>query len=339
MRLHVRIGCKSIELLLRAVHSLRTKGRTRSSWLVERLPPVAQPEKSRQLPPGLLVVIPFRDKVHLTKQCFQSCLTQTGLHGTEVRIVLVDNGSQEATTAQWLASLPSQVALGETTAQLHLLRLEIPFNFSRLNNEAVSRCGKPSDLILCLNNDITFTSPGSLQTLLEFFRTPGVGAVGATLRYPSGRLQHAFVAPGVKLGGCHLWRGDWFPKETEPWFDAPRAVPAVTGAFLACTKQAYDQVGGYDEALATAYQDLDLCLAFEKAGFTNWVLPDLELIHFESATRSTKLNREELNYLYAKWGSWLAHHPGLPPDLSRWSEWPVARLMEGAYPWRACLAP
>ncbi len=337
MNLFCRLLCKGWEVGTSTLHRMLTWREPASKWLLDRWPAPPQAGPRVPKPLGLLIVIPFRDRAELTKECLRTCLTQTGLAGVSVRIALVDNGSEEPETVQWLKGLPAQVPLGETAAEVHVLRLEIPFNFSTLNNQAIGRLGKEGDLILCLNNDVTFTSPTSLQTVVDFFQTPGAGAVGATLRYPSGKLQHAFLAPGVKLGGCHPWKGARFPRESEPWFAAPRAVPAVTGAFLAFTKAAFDQVGGYDEALATSCQDLDLCLAFGIAGLTNWALPQVELIHHENATRSRKLNTQELRHLYKKWGPWVTDHPGLPAQLSRWSETPVPRRFEGPYPWRNCL--
>ena len=69
-----------------------------------------------------------------------------------------------------------------------------PFNYSAINNEAARQC--ESRLLLFLNDDTTVIAPGWLEAMAELAIRPEVGAVGARLLYPDGRIQHAGVVMG-----------------------------------------------------------------------------------------------------------------------------------------------
>jgi GT2 family glycosyltransferase len=65
-----------------------------------------------------------------------------------------------------------------------------------------------------------------------------------------------------------------------------RNVSAVTAASLVVRKEAFGEVGGFDETeLKVAYNDVDFCLKVREAGYLNVWTPFAELIHHESASR------------------------------------------------------
>src|SRR5690606_34569135 len=71
------------------------------------------------------------------------------------------------------------------------------FNFSRINNSAVSTSS--ADYILLLNSDTEVINPEWLENLVAEAEAPDVAAVGACLLYPDDTIQHAGVIVG--LGG------------------------------------------------------------------------------------------------------------------------------------------
>lgn len=285
--------------------------------------PAPDPTGSR-----VLVVIPYRDRLALTFSCVESLLSQTGLDQHKLMLCLVNNGSEQPLATADLAYDPD-------LWQLKNLDDLSPFNFSRLNNHAVACCADfDPDYYLFLNNDIEARDSRALARLIGFaVSAPRLGALGCTLLYPDGAIQHLFLAPGIKIAGAHLLRGTPYRPE-DRWHASPRPVPAVTGAALLTKASAFRAVGGFDERLATAYQDLDLCLKLQKAGLVNWVLPHVTMTHHETSTRQVEFCLEELDWLYDRWGQSLTANPYMPPRLSNWSERPAYRLGEGAYPWR-----
>lgn len=287
--------------------------------------------------PNVVIVVPFRDKWSLTKNCLESLQSQEAfrplVEANKLRVVLVDNGSQEEATRAGLEAYASQ-------APFCVLRVDEPFNFSRLNNVAVrfaSSAGFSPEVALFLNNDVSFVDKGDLARLVcAPCAASSVGAVGCTLLYENGCVQHLFLAPGVKIVGAHPLRGmPWAPLRA--WREQPWPVAAVTGAVLAVRVNEFLAVGGFDEELATAYQDLDLCLKLQKRGLVNWALGDVVLMHLETATRKASHQTAEVSLMYRRWGAFLTDNAFYSSAFSRWSESPAFARGEGPYPWREYL--
>ncbi len=271
----------------------------------------------------VLIVIPFRDKWNLTAQCLTSLAKQhQGPH--KVLIALVDNSSQEKSTAEGIAS-----ALAESTeaCQIRHLRYETDFNFSALNNWAVRDCSDFSpDIVFLCNNDIEFLEPDSLLKLVSFTRDQtNAGAVGCTLIYPDRKVQHLFVYVGSKIVGSHPHKGRPL-KLSEAWYQKPRPVGAVTGAITLLKTSVYREVEGLDETLPTSYQDVDLCLKLQAKGYVNWVVPDVVMIHHETQTRSKEPSWGEAYRLYERWGQMIWENPFVHPGLNRRAEHYVLRV-------------
>lgn len=156
------------------------------------------------------------------------------------------------------------------------------FNFSTAINMGVA--ASAGDYVLLLNDDTTVRRPGSVRHLLEFAQLPGVGAVGARLSYPDGRVQHA----GVLMAGglpTHPFHGA--PASSGGYFGsviAPRNYLAVTGAVLMMARARFQQLGGLDESWPHDYQDVDLCLRLVERGERIAYVPYAHFTHIEGAT-------------------------------------------------------
>ena len=112
------------------------------------------------------------------------------------------------------------------------------------------------------------------------------------------------------------------------------SVSAVTGACLLVDKRKFLAVGGLDEeALPIAYNDVDLCLKLERAGWRNAYVPHAVLIHHESKSRAkdhapSRIDsyRSELEAFQNRWGAKNYDDPLLNPNLDRSSETFVIRF-------------
>ena len=114
------------------------------------------------------------------------------------------------------------------------------------------------------------------------------GLVGALLLYASGAIQHAGVVTG--FGGCadHIYKG---ARPSDEWhmFVSPtvaRNVSAVTGACMAVSRRVLDAIGPFDESYRIAGGDVEICLRALAKGLLNVYLPEVELLHLESQSRS-----------------------------------------------------
>jgi O-antigen biosynthesis protein len=179
---------------------------------------------------------------------------------------------------------------------------------------------------------VTFQSNNDFLKLIQFSQSD-LGAWGCTLKYPSEKVQHLFVSPGVKIVGAHPFRGVNLEK-SDPWFASAWPVPAITGAAMLIKASVFKLAGGFDESLATAYQDLDLCLSLQKLNLQQWSLGYVTLVHHETATRKPLHLPIEVDLMYAKWGSNLSWSGSLSAKISRWSEQPIRKWFENEYPYR-----
>ena len=139
------------------------------------------------------------------------------------------------------------------------------------------------EVLVFLNNDIEVIEPGWLKEMVSQALRPDVGAVGARLLYDNGTIQHAGVVLGVgefaKGPGIAGHFGLQESRKDEGYFAhsvLARTVCANTAACLAVRREAFLQVGGFDEFhLPVAFNDVDFCLRLREAGLRNvWTPPE-----------------------------------------------------------------
>ncbi len=276
--------------------------------------------------PLVSIVIPTRNGEAILRQCLDS-LKKTSYPNFE--IIVIDNGSDDAATLSLLEQR-------RKNGQIAVLRDQQPFNFSALNNNAV-RCAAKGEYVLLLNNDVEVINADWLEEMVGAALEDGVGCVGARLWYPDGRLQHAGVVLVCGVAG-HAHK--YLPRGQHGYMG--RAVLAqdmigVTAACLLVRKAIYLEVGGLDESLAVAFNDVDFCLKVHSAGYRNHWTPYAELIHHESLTRGYEDTPEkqtrfrgEIEKMQARWAGLLASDPCYSPNLTDVAEdlsyaWPPRR--------------
>ena len=108
----------------------------------------------------------------------------------KLELIGIDNGSVDEDTAGAMHALAAR----DPRVRFHAWGN--PSISSALNNHAVRQHARGEHVVL-LNNDVEVLSPGSIECLLEHSQRPGVGAVGAKLYYPDGRIQHAGIMLGI----------------------------------------------------------------------------------------------------------------------------------------------
>ena len=263
--------------------------------------------------PTVTAIVPTRDRHELLRTCLAG-LAAAAYPGMET--IVVDNGSTDLPTVDYLSELESS---GVT-----VLRIPGPFNYSALNNAAVPHAS--GDFLCFLNNDVEMTDPDWLWLLVEHAAKPDIGAVGARLLYPDGTIQHAGVFTGIGGGAGHAHR--FVGGEEEGYFHRarlPQRVSAVTGACMVVAREKFLAVGGFDEErFPVAFNDVDLCLKLNQAGWQSFYEPRSTLIHHESKSRGSdrlRINRArfagELAALKAVWHTDQFrdpyHHPHLSP--------------------------
>ena len=263
--------------------------------------------------PLVSIIIPTRDRVELLKKCITSIQQKTAYKNWE--ILVVDNQSEESLTHTYFEEI-------QCNSQIRVIRYEKPFNYSALNNHAVQyAAGK---ILVLMNNDVEVMSEKWLTEMVSHAIRPEIGAVGAKLLYANGLVQHAGVILGLGgvAGHAHKYiEGD------EPGY-CHRAVvaqnlSAVTGACLVVRKECYNEVGGLNEDLAVAFNDIDFCLKLLSAGYRNIFTPFACLYHHESMSRGqndtpekNELFRREFSFMKDAWGKMLQDDPAYNQNLT-----------------------
>jgi glycosyltransferase involved in cell wall biosynthesis len=262
-------------------------------------------------PPKVTIVIPTRDKVEVLKTCVDSVLQSTY---PNFDVIIVDNGSTESASIDYFESLPRD--------RITVLRDDSPFNYSSINNRAVEQAS--GDLICLLNNDIEVINRDWLEEMVAIASQDSIGIVGARLWYPDFRLQHAGVILGI--GGVAGHGHRLAPKGDPGYFGRaalPQQLSAVTGACLLIKRALWDALGGLDETLGVAFNDIDLCLRAGVAGYRTVWTPFAELIHYESISRGAEDTPEkiarftsETALMRSRWGHKLEEDPFYSPNLT-----------------------
>lgn len=284
-------------------------------WQVDR---AAAPTTYRCTPPLedfplVSILIPTRDKVDLLDTCIAS-LARTSYPAVEV--IVIDNDSGEPQTAEWLEAFDNGL-------DHRVVRHPGAFNYSAVNNAAANTA--KGELLCLLNNDTEVIEPGWLTEMVRWIGQPDVGIVGAKLLYDDDTIQHAGVILG--LGGLAGHGHHRLARDEFGYFSrltVAHEVGAVTGACLLTRRSSWDAVGGLDERLAVAFNDIDYCLRIrtELNQRIIWT-PHAELYHHESISRGAeddpaKVARfnAEVDLVLERWDSALASDPAYSPNLT-----------------------
>lgn len=263
--------------------------------------------------PLVSLLIPTRDRVDLLARCVDSILEKTTYPNYE--IIVLDNESSERETLAYFEKI-------ENDPRVRVIRWAHPFNYSAINNFGAERAR--GELIGLLNNDIEVITPDWLTEMVGHALRTEIGVVGAMLYYPNDTIQHGGVMLGIGGVAGHAYTG------------APRGYPghkhragltqtlsAVTAACVVMRAPVYHEVGGLDEGLRVAFNDIDLCLRVRDAGYRNLWTPFAELYHYESATRGyentpekiERFKREE-SFMKDRWKDALDTDPYYNPNFT-----------------------
>ena len=162
-----------------------------------------------------------------------------------------------------------------------------------------------------MNNDTEIINEQCLEELLGYCMHDDIGVVGARLYYNDNTIQHAGVIVGFGGVAGHAFIG--LPHNEKGYFSriiCAQDLCAVTGACMMVKKRVFDEVGGFDENLVVAYNDIDLCLKIREAGYLVVYNPYAELYHYESKSRGLEDTKEKLERF----------HKEMDIFRSKWSE-------------------
>ena len=244
------------------------------------------------------IIIPNKDQKEILERCIESVIQKTDYKNYE--IIIVENNSTTNEIFEYYKTI-------EQRENIRVVIWKDKFNYSAINNFGVRYAN--GEYLLFLNNDIEVIRENWLSEMLANVQRKEVGIVGAKLLYPDNMVQHAGVIIGMGgIAGHPLSR---HPADDCGYFARgiiQQNLNAVTAACMLAKKEVYEKVNGFEEKLAVAFNDIDLCLKVRKAGYLIVYDPEALLYHHESISRGKedtleKRNRfeGEVDYMAKKW--------------------------------------
>lgn len=273
------------------------------------------------------VIIPSKDHPDILFRCIDSFINVTRCNKLKYEFIVVDNGSNDI-NRRTIEDLKDNYAIGENLTDFKYIYEERPFNFSYMCNlGAKNATGR---LLLFLNDDMEIIDSSWLSKMCMETMKPYAGAVGAKLLYPrdtergSNIIQHAGIT-NLRIGPAHKLQ--FLSDREDHYFGRNRYVHdmmGVTGACLMLRREVFEEAGGFDENLAVAFNDVDLCYTIHELGYYNIERNDIKLLHHESLSRGNdsdskdkmlRLSKEK-DYLYEKHQSLYGKDPFYNENLT-----------------------
>jgi N-acetylglucosaminyl-diphospho-decaprenol L-rhamnosyltransferase len=225
------------------------------------------------------------------------CVTTLREAGVD-EILVVDNGSTDDSRAQLRRADRDAVWLSSGGN----------VGYGRAANLGAQQA-KGQALLIC-NPDIV-ARPGLVKTLLATVDAePGTGIVGPRLLnsdssvYPSARAFPSLVdALGHGLLGM-VWQGNPFSRRYKllDWdHDDRRRVDWVSGACFLMTREAWEDIGGFDSRYFMYMEDVDLCWRAGRAGWAVVYEPAAEVTHVQGVSTDSMPYRMIVTHHRSLW--------------------------------------
>lgn len=199
--------------------------------------------------------------------------------GGATETILVDNASSDG----------SLTAVRQRHPDVHVIDTGANLGFAAGANRGAHAAR--GDVLVFLNPDAR-VEPGAIGRLVDALAaTPGAGIAGGGLVDGAGRWQ-----PGAARFHpvAHLLLDTTPGRLAARGRRAPHVVDWVYGTFMAVRRDAFRQLGGFDEGYFLYGEDLDLCHRAAALGLRTIHVPDARAIHGAnlSAAQRFGLGRE-----------------------------------------------
>lgn len=235
--------------------------------------------------PLVSVVIPNKDHHSDLDLCIRS-LMEKGTY-KNLEFIVVENNSADKATFSYYERIQKEYP------NVRVVTWEKGFNFSAINNFGVKHA--KGEYLLFLNNDTEIIEKDVIREMLGYCQREDVGAVGARLLYQDDTIQHAGVVVGFggiaghTFIGLHRAENSYFHRAM-----CAQDYSAVTAACIMTKKALFDQVEGFTEELAVAFNDIDFCMKIRSLGKLVVYNPYALLYHYESKSRGLEDTPEKV---------------------------------------------
>lgn len=194
------------------------------------------------------------------------------------RLLVVDNGSTDQTVAHIRAEYPT----------IELIENGRNLGFAAGCNVGMRHAmAQGADYVLLLNNDTQFEPDFLAQLMHAVADLPQLGMAAPALAYEgepqklwfTGSQRHPWTLEAVDFGH------DGPRRHTQP--DQQHEVDYIFGTVMLLPTAVLAQLGLFDEAYFMYYEDMDLCLRLQAAGYKLYYIPSVRIQHSISASTDT----------------------------------------------------
>lgn len=246
--------------------------------------------------PLVSIIIPNKDQIDTLDKCLKSIESSTY---DNYEIIIVENNSSEESTFKYYERIQSE--------KIKVIRWMDEFNYSAINNFGVKYAH--GEYLLLLDNDVEIITEEWLEEMVANCQRKDVGIVGAKLYYPDDTVQHAGIVIGIGGVAGAVFVG--LPRKYTGYLhkaSIQQDLSAVTAACMMVRRSIYEEVGGLEERLKVAFNDVDFCLRVRERGYLVVYDPYVELYHYESKTRGAEDSKQkvrrfqgEIEYMRSHW--------------------------------------
>jgi len=221
--------------------------------------------------PKISIIIPTFDQVNFLKKCLSSIESKSTYKNYEI-IIVTNNLDENSEMRKFLRTVKNRVLIFDGN-----------YSFGAVNNYAAQEAD--GEFLLFLNDDVEIVSPNWLEALLKLGLDERVGAVGAKLLFPDGKLQEAGA---IVWENGTAWNYGRNGKADDLNFNFVRDVDYCSAACLLVRKITFKKIRGFDLRYTVAYcEDTDLCQTIKDLGYRILYQPLACVIHHEGRTAGT----------------------------------------------------
>ncbi|HCU73649.1 MAG: hypothetical protein CL790_04860 [Chloroflexi bacterium] len=226
----------------------------------------------RKRTPGLLsIIIVNLNTCDLLEKCLQSLQVSSYL---AIQIIVVDNGSQDGSTAMVRESFPN------------VKLVDLPKNIGFVGGNLEALPFADGEFVCFLNSD-TEIEADAFRLLVDYMEQhPQVGCCEPKLLWmkdPS-RLD--------SIGDWLTWTGMLFHRgylQKDQGLTQPFPIFAAKGACIVLRGSLLDEIGTFDDSYFAYFEETDLCWRIWLSGYEVHFVPDARVKHLLAGT-SQKLN-------------------------------------------------
>lgn len=203
--------------------------------------------------------------------------------GQDKRIVLVDNESRDNTLD----------IVREKTPQAHVIENKIGLGYGTAASQGLALV--ETEFALMMNPDAVF-EPGTIEKLVQVMdEDASAGMVSPILPRPGGGYDKAWDGPFERRA---MMSGN---RDGEPKPEGRFCTWYVSGAVTLLRMAAALKTGFYDPAIFLYYEDDDLCMRIQRAGYTIQVEPSAEAMHAVGGSVGSGWDKFYEKYYHMAW--------------------------------------